>query len=615
MLSIKKLTHFMLLFSFYKINKGMVRWLGCTISLLLLISTLSSLPVVGAEDDKLLDTKNSSYDGTVSPFQSSLQALTFNEPNHMEKTALVLYSKGAPSAESTTWDDTSQFMRDTDEKFFNDIPSKKSIVAGVIAGLVGFAIPCTPATGAVVWGIGDAIHIPKGGTISDIVVAEIMTTMSPLFARQFYLRGNHIIRALAGELPFPPGGEDNKPHFYESSLPHKALKFLVAAGTLIEGSFYWGLVYLAERNGQENTAYAMGWGTALVFAERYYTIGMRDLDRLFIKYFYDSGIIQQKRNALKGQALRALLEVERNDKFVDQVYDTIQQEVNPKNSSQDSINLEGDDTESQQKAHYFALSALLLRHIISPSIDEDAKRPSSQSSSDSTAQLGEEVEKKMAFQLLTDRMTPSAKEAFIDYLSVFITGLGSFSRLLGRQYIFELVLETLSADPSLATDLAWGFAAFDVVFRSILEYDVQKTYWQSWLKAFSLSHLVDFQIPRKCLGWLSLLNGGWFALANSFAAAENFDKIIPMPLPLKVLCVVPNFVLDLGYVSHYCEEQTNGLITSAAALNLNCDNCQPPSIRQKRAHCHLWIKRLLEFLKRADTETISVIFDKTQRAS
>jgi hypothetical protein len=337
-----------------------------------------------------------------------------------------------------------------------------------------------------------------------------------------------------------------------------------------------------------------------------------------VRYWYDSEIVHQQRMALIGQTRRTLVEIEKNDRLVDEIYRIAQREMHI--SADDKLG----DVNSE---HYFALSALILRHetssdenglcsqVISPQKGEgdcelDLSKKRIVELDEEIKGLSENISKLQAFKVLTDRMTPSVKEAFMEYLSMFLTGAGAYSRLLGREYILELVLEhLLSLEPGTSTTVAWCLAGVDVATRTILESGVQQDYMKGWLNCFSLKHLVDFQYLRKGVGCISFVNGGWSALANTVAALAKF-KEMTVPIPFQILTVIPGFIIDQGYISNYADEHINELVTSCATLR----NGETITMREKRAWCHDWAKKLFNFLGIANSETVSVFFNKTQRA-
>jgi len=336
-----------------------------------------------------------------------------------------------------------------------------------------------------------------------------------------------------------------------------------------------------------------------------------------------------------SQADRALLEVERSNMFVRKIYEIVQH-------GKPNAPGEEEDGENGHPQRYFALSAFFLKHFTAqdsdhgkvPAVASDLvddvgvhkdsrtirllkkqlKKAAEEKIKLETQlkQKDELVEQLLTFKKVTDRLTPSAKEEFMEYLGVLLTGASKFGRLLGRQYILELVLQDLMGiDPATANTVAWCMAGFDIVLRNILEYDTQGKSMKSWLDSFSLKHLIDFQILRKGTGWLSLLNGGWVALSSTIASIKKFQEMA-VPLPLQIACVIPGFILDMGYVAHYHEEHLNELITAASTLESQC--CGAAGVRQQRAWCHSWIKKLKKFLEEADPETIALLFNKTQRA-
>jgi hypothetical protein len=83
-----------------------------------------------------------------------------------------------------------------------------------------------------------------------------------------------------------------------------------------------------------------------------------------------------------------------------------------------------------------------------------------------------------------------------------------------------------------------------------------------------------------------------------------------MPIPLQFLTVVPGFLIEQGNVQSYCDENLNEIVTATATLQgRNVKN-----IIQQRAMCHNWVKNVIKLIEVADTETIMVLFNKTQRA-
>ncbi|MBX9703635.1 MAG: hypothetical protein K2X39_05735 [Silvanigrellaceae bacterium] len=218
---------------------------------------------------------------------------------------------------------------------------------------------------------------------------------------------------------------------------------------------------------------------------------------------------------------------------------------------------------------------------------------------------------------LKDKMLASAKEAFMEYASIVCTGAGYFSRFLGRQYVFEAILEqVLGVSPQTASTAAWVAAAIEVLFRTGTEYDVHQEYFKGVLNSFSLSHLVDYKFARKAASGISWINGGFVALTGAVATFMKL-KQYAIPIPLQALCIVPAFILDQGSATELSREKTQNLITAAittewcgCASGKKClkscsDCCRKKSIERKRTWCHYWVLRCVEIIKVANAATIN----------
>lgn len=585
------------------------------------------------------------------PLNNRFQFMEFPQGDYTRPTVVMYLLKDAPPPGRPAWDKPTQHMYATDRAFFENPQSRKTLIAGALGGTIGLVFPATPATGGILWSIGDKMGIPVGGATSGLLVTEIMLTMSPVFARQLYKRAQIIERSLNGQEQFPPKQKgahfDNKPHVYPPTALHTALKGVVGANAALEGAYYWAIVGLAEGAVYKHITFGMGWGLALALAERYYTVGVRRLDRFFVQYNYSSELINQHRKILTMQAKKALHYLGQYPDFVNAVYDTIQDE------------LQHDGTVNSQ--HFFALSSLFVRHSLTARLDNDPFRDpvfhngdegddererselrrrypgSSEELIDDTIESRKKYEtlqkemddlslegvKTQVADALVDQLKPSTKEKLTEYLSVFFTGAGSVSRLFGKQYMFEYILENvLSVDPAAANIAAWCLAGAHVTMKTIQEYDLQQNYMKSWLNTFSLSHLVDFPYLRKSVGGVSFFNGLLFAAANAGPSLAKFSEMSVAP-SLQVLTVIPSFILDIGYIQTYSKENLNELITAAAtthqATTMAATRRVYPKMQDdliwRRAKCHDWLTGLLEFLETADEETTELFYRKTQLCS
>jgi hypothetical protein len=341
------------------------------------------------------------------------------------------------------------------------------------------------------------------------------------------------------------------------------------------------------------------------------------------------------------QAHRALTYLGQYPAFVNAVYDTIEEE-----------RLLGDEVGSE---HFFALSALLIRHSMTVQLENDplvfhappakasesglVSNPESQESEiiRENVELKQEIKKmqaemdKLALQgvrgqvedALIDKLKPSTQEKLTEYLSTFLTGASAVSRLYGRQFMFEYILENiLSVNPEAASIAAWCLAGINVTMKTVQEYDLQQSYMKSWLNTFSVKHLVDFQYLRKSVGCVSFFNGLLFAAANAGPTLAKFSEMSVAP-SLQVLSIIPSFIMDIGYIETYVDENLNELITAAAtthkettvALTQRSYPRMQEDLIWKRAKCHDWLNKLLIFLETADEETTELIYGQSQRIS
>ncbi len=584
------------------------------------------------------------------PLNNRFQFMEFPQADYARPTVVMYVLKDASAPGAPTWDIPTQHMYATDRAFFKNPQNLKTLIAGLLGGTIGLIFPATPATGGILWSIGDEMGIPVGSVTSGLLITEIMVTMSPVFARQLYERAQIIERSLKGDAQFPSKQKgahfDNKPHIYPSASLHTALKGVVGANAVLEGAYYWAIVGLAEGVAYKNITFGMGWGLALALAERYYTVGVRRLDRFFVQYDYSSELVNQHRKILTMQAKKAFNYLGQYPDFVNAVYDTIQDE------------LQYDNTVDSQ--HFFALGSLFARHSITVRLDQDPllhdpdlrdekreegdphleKYPRGSEVSEiineniDLKREREKLEKEMddlalegvktqVAGALVDQLKPLPKEKLTEYLSIFMTGAGSVSRLYGKQYMFEYIMENIfSIDPTYANIAAWCLAGLHVSMKTVQEYDLQQNYMKSWLNTFSLTHLVDFHYLRKSVNGASFVNGLLFAAANAGPSLAKFSEMSVAP-SLQVLTIIPSVVLDVGYIQSYSKENLNEIITAAAtthqATTVTATKRLYPQMQDdliwKRAKCHDWLNNLLKFLETADEETTELLYRKTQLCS
>jgi hypothetical protein len=299
--------------------------------------------------------------------ENKCKAIQFGSDYFQSAVRIYRLEKGGNGG--VIWDNTSQFMYEMDRAFsFLENPRTSITLGfGVFGALIGSSFVALPTTGTVMWSVADLLGVPREGAWPGMMIAEIMLTMTPVFSRHFF----EMFQDVAGywqkkqfQSVTPNAGEKivNSPRIYVATSPHMALKGLVGVGALLQGAFYWGLVGVAYEDYAEGIAYGMGWSLALAMAERYYTVGVRRLDRFFLRYVYDQESVNQRRNILIKQVQKTLnyLDYAGQDQepLVKAIYNTIQKETTLNKS-----NVE----------HYFALSALFVQHTLNQNIQNDEK--------------------------------------------------------------------------------------------------------------------------------------------------------------------------------------------------------------------------------------------------
>ncbi|MBM3468899.1 MAG: hypothetical protein FJX71_05670 [Alphaproteobacteria bacterium] len=566
-----------------------------------------------------LESSDSSLPRVSAPLAN--QSMFFNDGPNVNQVWTPVRYRIRENRIGIYWDNQSLFMSELDARLFIQSRSKAVLGAGIFGALIGF-VPSTPTTGVIMWSIGNTLGIPPSAWQSDLMVAWIMVSTTPVFVRQFYTRGQDIASFIMGRKQFVPAKEDDSlPHINKRSKFHLAVNGMTAIAALIDASFYTGVMFLAESNFR-NVAWGTGWAYLMVFFERYCAIGIQNVDRLFTKYAYDSGYGRQKREILLDQLRKTRIEMSRNTRFVKRVYDFMHSE---KNRIASGVNA------SQR---YFLTSALFLRPYTAFSVSEDEeslispRTPATGEPRDSfvdevsglreevnilrarNAESESQVGRAMNAVTLIDRKELSPKQEFMDHLTTLLIGASWFPRVLARQYILEQVCTTLlSMDPTTAMVLAYTCAIFEVLYRNIVENDLQEVYMRSFLDIFSWDTLIDFKMLRKFVGATSFVDGGFFALANFVAAMQKFSEM-SVPSPLQISFLIPAFILDQGFFCNLYKEQTVAAITSAATLREGAHI----SLHEKRAWCTHWLEECEKFIKRADPESLGKLFDITQKA-
>lgn len=532
---------------------------------------------------------------------------TFNGANY--QSAMKYYPLNASQDSSNfNWDNLHNFRQGIDIKIINIETSKKSIAAGVLGGAIG-ALPSTLATGTLVSSIGKFFHIPVGEKLSTTMVVWLMVTTTPSFvmnlAERFHTIGNFFFtketfstrdeleEALSHDDQLTEDQKDvqrriieSMPCVFEISVPHKAAIGAFIIGSFIDAVGNLGVVQLAYFKHFPNVFFGLGWSYFLSWMEMYYKTGRTYIDQLFCRHKHGLKATYDTRLRLADSLQKCRQAIAQSDTFTLTLYKAILNEMNKNKDNEDSYNL-------------FALSAFFLK----PSGTQDYQ-PDEETSLIADTRL---------FNYQLQQAVPlSWKEEFFEKLSTVLTGAAWAGRAVTMQYIFEQVLtEILSLPSSSANTVAWAFSIFDILFRSVAEYNNQQQYMKGWLNSFSITYLGDFQWLRKITGWTSIINGGLFALAKTVAGIAGFNAW-NVPVVFQVICLLPAFIQDQAYYGSVLENGINSIISASTTFkqpNLN------DSVEIARAHLIKWSKRIEEYIYRWDSVTIENLATSALRSN
>lgn len=548
-----------------------------------------------------------------------------------ENTALLSYRKLPKDRDQPSWDDVNAFMKELDRAFFNAPSSSKKVKAvKVISGFLGFTPPI-PICGSILFSIGNIFGFPPGDWLSNSLSVWITVTLAPVSTRQLYERAGKIFdpspfltlkedeerthkatqkviaqktaellkakqeetalsREEKAQIRSDAQGEvgepyRSNPHIFQKSKTHKVADVVLAFSSALNGSIPASLLLTIYQEYDKEVGFP--WGVvfsvpvATYYALNYYDFGADRLWGLFSHYQYigsgqsseeDS---RQKRTILMKR-IEQFQEVIANPKFNEYVK-TVYNEILKQKKE-----LSVQNTELTTDEQISAFSLLMLMDKIR--MEED---------------------KALNFKKDLDVIKVSWIKDFLDNLTGGIVGAGFYADVI----IVRSILKTIFQGPPFHWDEVtaeeqsafYAVAFCDVSFRSVIEFKLHQNNLQSWLKAFSLKHLVDFQGLRKALGGVALGNAVLHSLPKFFIGWSAFTG---NSLLTKLALLIPSTLINFSLNDAVFNKHYKGGVTDMAILKT-----EGIGIDRMRAHLKSWSDKAKELIgTRFDDETIDKMY-------
>jgi hypothetical protein len=579
---------------------------------------------------------------------NTLQKTIFTNGNDKEISAFTIY-KGTQLHTPSEF----QFMLQLDQHFFRKAPLGEKFGHGIIGACFWPCVTFANA-GVVMYTTADFLRIPYGQSGAIIQVTWLLTSHAPVYGRQFYRIAQSIGDSLTRPRPFKTTAEDDNPYsprIYQKWHSHYLMNggaFLAASIHATTSMFFF---FLAEAP-FPIFAWTTGGFVFLSELERYATRANLDIDRRFTQA-YDAEEekrqealnkkdkqnfpnlpygINKMREYLRRKTERFRHELE-NDEFANASYDIIRAEMD--NAAKgDSINSE---------AYYFKMSLLFLRDLSffgtfdhKRNIEKPTNKKLNISSKGTDSPIDklnlkyiESLKKDKIIQNLEEqnqkllnrkRMEKSLEPTFLDdVLSRVSSGLidaSWFARWAGTEYLLETTfIQLLSPDPTTAAIVALVLSGYEVLFKSSIEYSIQKKYFEGILRnPFSLRNHVTLPWLRKGVGGTALVNGVFSALGKTVASLLAFNRW-QIPLPIQIVAVASEFVINTIDYAQFHEQESHSFITDLATAYSTNKKLEEISVTEKRLWLFHWSSSIIPYLETGfDGRTIQLLFQITQRA-
>ncbi len=474
--------------------------------------------------------------------------------NINDASSLSTYPLGNGNA--LNWDNADEFAEQLDQGFFKG-NSKKSRLAGTLAGVIGAVVPYA-SCGYVINNIGNFLHVPLSGPLENFMIAGITVTTTPVFAQQFYSSGQKMVSYIFKEEPFQD--PDSLVELIHKNKSHYALKgsLLLSAG--INALIPTLLMHAAEKDFPMFFAF-----TAFPFygawLENNYKVGSSNLDYLFSRYQYTSKTNFQKRQILKNKLLAFKEEITRDNVLVSNLYEMIEAQRVHNFKAQDGFP--------------FCFSGLFLR---------DAVR------------LEDEGEL-INFKVDVENDPHSAFDNAMDWGSSFLTGASTYAKYSITQSVLESFLKEVM-DEEKAFIFSATLASFEALHRLTTSHYTQTQTLQSLKNLFRAPQ--NFTIVRKAGSVLSAVNASLFSLPYVVAGLDIFSEFSTLS---KVAILGPVFATDYLYYNNFFSKNYNRFINNATTLKKENTN-----IILQRAHLTKHADKALKYVDQFKEEPIENLY-------
>lgn len=398
-----------------------------------------------------------------------------------------------------------------DKGFFNPPFSWPIFIGGALGTICGMA-PSTPVTGMLMYLTGNFLHLPIGEWTNFFPISTTMMTLTPIYMRQFYERGQILGAYLSCYKQYEEkvsapvtgiGAEYTWEVGYKYSFSHHAFNGLAFLSAAVRSLCLTGIMIVAEENFPVVRGIT-GPFFFLSFLDQYYSLAKRNLNNTFNdkvpqgNFTYsnlenkDQDIEDQvcrdfQRNREDTQHLLLMIQefrkaMEENDETAKKSFGIIKNEIDI---------LKGKSIDSKQ---YFALSALLFK----PKDCDDNPR--------------------ILTSILPSRSPLTKFEDFFSYLYILSKGGG----LIVRPIIIEYMLERVGTDyfglpVNGAVLTACVGAGLELASKVITEYKSVRDY-----SSLRIS-FTDFSRPSLAR-ILTFPCAGFFTIAGVYLGWENLSR-------------------------------------------------------------------------------------------
>lgn len=530
--------------------------------------------VLGAERDSLIEIPTNVK-------SNSIQSMTFLKNkviNDRETIAMAVYPL---STNANAWDDLNYFGEEFDKRFFSGL-SRKAMAGGGIAALFGGIVP-HPSCGYIINSIGDFLRIPVREVESDLLIAWITITTTPVFIQQGFNMGRRILTTVLKETAFDPDKQSRQvvnnvadsekinvstPRFFKKTKAHYAAKGFMFISSAVNASIPFVLMKEAEKNnvvffGVTAAPFYLAW------LDIYYRIGVHNIDHLFEFYRYSARTNYQKREILHRKITGFKNTINNNDNIALHVYNVI--------FHQKENNFKAVD------GNPFAFSALFLTNLLRMSTEDAGLL--------------------MNYKIDVDSNPISLTDNMLEWISPFITGASLYPRYCINQYLLDLLLIELGAASNDAFIISTTFATFETLYRLLISNHLQEANLKSMKDSFSLHG--NFPFLRKGLGLASVINGALFSLPNLVAGLKVFHASSMLS---QVAYLAPTFVSDFVLHNSFFNHNYNEFVTNLSAIKSN-----NLSVMGKRAHLNFYANKAYRYIHKFDAETIEQLYQIIQK--